>query len=135
MKKSEVDISSLSAAAKDILERIGNSTQGLIKGIVEDFKELSAIDQASVLSVLLPKIARGEVKLYITREIFVTFEEYREKLCDALEKMNEKIQVGSIPSLKAMRNVDEGKLDNLLDVWLRTNTIDQKTVDMIKGRE
>lgn len=135
LKKSEVDISSLSAAAKDILERIGNSTQGLIKGIVEDFKELSAIDQASVLSVLLPKIARGEVKLYITREIFVAFEEYREKLCDALEKMNEKIQVGSIPSLKAMRNVDEGKLDNLLDVWLRTNTIDQKTVNIIKGRE
>lgn len=135
LKKSEVDISSLSGAAKDILERIGNATQGLIRGIIEDFEKLSATDQAGVFSVLLPKIAKGEIKLYITREIFVSFEAYREKLCEALERVNEKIQVGSISSLKAMRNVDETKIDNLLDVWLRTNTIDQKTVDIIKGRK
>lgn len=135
LKKSEVDISSLSGAAKDILERIGNATQGLIRGIIEDFEKLSATDQAGVFSVLLPKIAKGEIKLYITREIFVSFEAYREKLCEALERVNEKIQVGGISSLKAMRNVDETKIDNLLDVWLRTNTIDQKTVDIIKGRK
>lgn len=135
LKKSEVDISSLSGAAKDILERIGNVTQGLIRGIIEDFEKLSATDQAGVFSVLLPKIAKGEIKLYITREIFVSFEAYREKLCEALERVNEKIQVGGISSLKAMRNVDETKIDNLLDVWLRTNTIDQKTVDIIKGRK
>lgn len=135
LKKSEVDISSLSGAAKDILERIGNATQGLIRGIIEDFEKLSATDQAGVFSVLLPKIAKGEIKLYIIREIFVSFEAYREKLCEALERVNEKIQVGGISSLKAMRNVDETKIDNLLDVWLRTNTIDQKTVDIIKGRK
>lgn len=135
LKKSEVDISSLSGAAKDILERIGNATQGLIRGIIEDFEKLSATDQAGVFSVLLPKIAKGEIKLYITREIFVSFEAYREKLCEALERVNEKVQVGGISSLKAMRNVDETKIDNLLDVWLRTNTIDQKTVDIIKGRK
>lgn len=135
LKKSEVDISGLSGAAKDILERIGNATQGLIRGIIEDFEKLSATDQAGVFSVLLPKIAKGEIKLYITREIFVSFEAYREKLCEALERVNEKIQVGGISSLKAMRNVDKTKIDNLLDVWLRTNTIDQKTVDIIKGRK
>lgn len=135
LKKSEIDILSLSGAAKDILERIGNATQGLIRGIIEDFEKLSATDQAGVFSVLLPKIAKGEIKLYITREIFVSFEAYREKLCEALERVNEKIQVGSIPSLNAMRNVDETKIDNLLDVWLRKNTIDQKTVDIIKGRK
>lgn len=135
LKKSETDISSLSGAAKDILERIGKSKQGMIKGIVTDLKKISAGDQVDVLNVLLPKIAKGEVKLYVTREIFVAFEEYREKLCDALKKINEKVQVGSISSLKAMRQIDEDKIDNLLEAWLQTNTIDSKTVNLIKGRE
>lgn len=132
LKKSEVDISNLSAAAKDILERIGNATRGLIKGIISDFNGLSAVDQAGVFGVLLPKISKGEVELYIIREIFIAFDAYRDKICESMEKMNTKIAVGSITALKDMRKADKDKIDNLLKIWLRTNTIDPQIVDHIK---
>ena len=133
LKKSEVDISNLSVATKDILERIGNATRGLIKGIIIDLSGLSAVDQTGVFSVLLPKISKGEVELYIIRELFIAFEAYRDRICESMEKMNVKIAVGSIPALKDMRKADKDKIDSLLKIWLRTKTIDQQIVDQIKG--
>lgn len=134
LKKSEIDISNLSVAAKDILERIGNATRGLMKGIIGDLQNLSAVDQSAVFDVLLPKISKDEVELYIVCDIFEAFEAYRGKICDSMEKMSAKITLASIPTMLKMRKIDESKIDSILNVWLKTNIIDQKTVDKIKGK-
>lgn len=134
LKKSEVDMSNLSVAAKDILERIGNATRGLMKNIIEDLQNLSAMDQSAVFSVLLPKISKDEVELYIVCDVFEAFEAYRGKICESLEKKSGKITLASIPTMSKMRKIDESKIDSVLDVWLKTSIIDENTVEKIKGK-
>lgn len=54
-------ISTLSAAVKDILERIGKATRGLIPQIVQDMTKLSAIDQSRFLRSLFLNSKNGEM--------------------------------------------------------------------------
>ena len=46
LKKADVDISTLSAAAKDVLEHIGRAARGLMPQIVEKIAALNAVDQS-----------------------------------------------------------------------------------------
>ena len=92
LKKADVDVSTLSSAVKDILERIGKATRGLIPQIVQDMTKLSAIDQSMVFEVIIPKIQKGEIEFYIIRSLFVGFEAYRDKICNALESYSKKIK-------------------------------------------
>lgn len=135
LKKSDIDISALSLEAKEILQRIGNATRSLIDSITNDLKKLSASDQNAVFGVVLPKIEKGEIKFFVIRNLFVSFEAYRGKMFTALEKYPTKITVGSFGALKEMRNVEERKLDELLEVWAKTGIIDQKSIDSIKSKE
>lgn len=134
LKKSDIDESTLSAAAKDILQRFGNATRGLIDPITRDFKGLSALDQNSVFSVLLLKIEKGEIEFYIVRNLFVEFEAYRDKLISALEKYPVKVTLGNIAAIKKMREVDNSKIDSLMSVWEKTGVIDKKTINSIQGK-
>lgn len=135
LKKADVDVSTLSVTAKEILERIGSATRSLIDSITDDMKALTPSDKNAVFSVVLPKIEKGEIELFVVRNLFVSFEAYREKIVTALEKYPGKIAIGSFAALKAMRNADKRKIDDLLDVWQKAGIIDQKGIDSIKSKE
>lgn len=135
LKKADVDVSTLSVSAKEILERIGSATRSLIDSITDDMKALTPSDKNAVFSVVLPKIEKGEIELFVVRNLFVSFEAYREKIVTALEKYPGKIAIGSFAALKAMRNADKRKIDDLLDVWQKAGIIDQKGIDSIKSKE
>lgn len=132
LKKADVDISTLSAEAKNILERIGAATRGLMNQIIKDMKKLTASDQADVFGVIIPKIEKGELEFYVIRSLFVDFEAYRDKLCNALEKYPKKITLGNVPAIKEMRNADRKKVDDLLGIWEKAAIIDSKCIDTIK---
>ena len=134
LKKADVDVSTLSLAAKDILERIGKATRGLMPQIVQNMTDLSAIDQSMVFEVVIPKIQKGEIEFYIIRSLFVGFEAYRDKICNALESYSKKITIGSASAIKEMRLADQIKVDNLLATWEKVGLIDQKLIDTIKEK-
>lgn len=132
LKKADVDVSTLSAAVKDILERIGKATRGLIPQIVQDMTKLSAIDQSMVFEVVIPKIQKGEIEFYIIRSLFVGFEAYRDKICNALESYSKKITIKSASAIKEMRSADKMKVDNLIATWEKAGLIEQKLIETIK---
>lgn len=132
LKKADVDVSTLSPSAKEILQRIGTATRGLIDAITDDMKNLPFSDQNTIFDVLLPKIEKGEIEFYIVRNLFETFEAYREKMVTALEKYPNKISLGSFAALKEMRKADPSKMDDLLDIWHKAGLIDQKGIDSVK---
>lgn len=132
LKKADVDVSTLSSAVKDILERIGKATRGLIPQIVQDMTKLSAIDQSMFFEVIIPKIQKGEIEFYIIRSLFVGFEAYRDKICNALESYSKKITIKSASAIKEMRSADKMKVDNLIATWEKAGLIEQKLIETIK---
>lgn len=132
LKKADVDVSTLSSAVKDILERIGKATRGLIPQIVQDMTKLSAIDQSMFFEVIIPKIQKGEIEFYIIRSLFVVFEAYRDKICNALESYSKKITIKSASAIKEMRSADKMKVDNLIATWEKAGLIEQKLIETIK---
>ena len=134
LKKADVDESTLSIASKEILQRFGNITRGLIDTLTNDFKKLSPLDQNDVFNVLFQKIEKGEMELYIVRNLFVEFESYRDKLISTLEKYSTKIAPSSIAALKKMREVDSGKVDSLLSVWEKTGVISKQILASVQGK-
>lgn len=132
LKKADVDVSMLSSAVKDILERIGKATRGLIDLIVQDMKKLSPSDQSMVFEVIIPKIQKGEIEFFIIRSLFVGFEAYRSKICTALESYSKKITIKSVSAIKEMRSSDKMKVDSLIATWEKAGIIDQEMIETIK---
>jgi len=132
LKKADVDISTLSAAAKDVLEHIGRAARGLMPQIVEKIAALNAVDQSKVFEVVTPKIKKGEIEFYIIRSLFVNFEAYRDKICNALEGYSKKITLGSVPAIREMRAADLKKVDDLLATWEKSGILEKKIIEEIK---
>lgn len=135
LQKAQIDVSMLSSEAKDILTQIGNSTPGTATMIVKQMKELSATDLNDVFEVLLPKIAEANVELYLTSIIFTEFEVYRDQIISALQTCDVKITMKSIPAIKAMRNIDQIKVDNLLKIWNKKGMVADKILSVIYGEK
>lgn len=135
LRKQIIDESSLSQAAKNILQKIGNATQGLISSIISEMKELSPTDVDDVFKVLLPKVEQSEIELYIVRELFVGFEAYRVKIVASLSKTSEKIKPSGIPVFKRMYEIDSDKIDDLLETLNKANLITENFVNKVKGKE
>lgn len=135
LKKAEVDESMLSAAAKDILQKIGIAIRAQIDPLVEEIKSMSATDQNDIFKVLLPKIEKGELEFYKIRSLFIGLPAYRDKMISSLEKTNMKIKPGEFAAIRIMRAEEQAKIDDLLELWLKQGTIEEKGVTAIKKVE
>ena len=133
LRKSEIDISSLSMAAKEILTKIGNSTAGTIHPIVEEIKELPALDKDDIINVILPQLSQAKIELYIAAELFESLPEYREKIISALRDYSGKINMKVVPQIKRIRSADQVKADELLDLWATSNKASEAVIKNIKG--
>ena len=134
LKKADVDVSTLSSAAKDVLEQIGRATRGLIDQIMKNMADLNAVDQSGVFGVIIPKISKGEIPFYVIRSLFVSFEAFRDKICNSLELYPKKIAVGDISAIKEMRSKDQKRIDNLLAIWGKSEIVDKKSMETIKEK-
>lgn len=134
LKKADIDVSTLSSAAKDVLEQLGGATRGLIDQIMKNMAALNAVDQSGVFGVVIPKISKGEIPFYIIRSLFVSFESFRDKICNSLELYPKKIVVGNIPAIKEMQSKDQKKIDNLLTIWEKSGIIDKESINTIKEK-
>ena len=132
LNKSEISESALSMAAKEILQRLLMAKQGLMVRIVADMRQMSALDQDNILQTIFPKIEKGELQIFIIRDLFINFEAYRNRFFDALSKSQRKVTVGDIPAFKEMRKKDIEKMDSLLDKWEASGVLDEKTKNRIQ---
>ena len=100
--------------------------------IVEKIAALNAVDQSKVFEVVTPKIKKGEIEFYIIRSLFVNFEAYRDKICNALEGYSKKITLRSVPAIREMRAADLKKVDDLLATWEKSGILEKKIMEEIK---
>lgn len=133
LRKAEIDISSMSTAAKNVLAKIGNSTAGSIHAVVEEMKELTTLDKDDVIKVLLPQFSQAKADFYIAAEIFEAFEEYREQIVSALRNYSGKITMKSVPQIKRIRIADQAKADELLDIWKKNGKVTEAVIKNITG--
>lgn len=136
LRKAEIDISSLSKPAKDILIKVGNSTPGTIHSVVEEMKKLSSTDLNDVFSVLLSQLPQGKIELYMVPEFFSAFEGYREQIVSALCGYKGEISMAALPHLRELYSIDKAKIEDLLDQWGRNGKIKDSIRKQIRrGRE
>lgn len=133
LRKAEIDTSSMSTIAKDVLAKIGNSTPGSIHAIVEGMKELATLDKDDIIKVILPQLSKAKLELYIAAEVFEAFEEYREQIINALRNYDGKIIMKLVPQIKRLRIADQGKTDELLDIWEKNGKVTEAVMKKIKG--
>ena len=133
LRKAEIDTSSMSTIAKDVLAKIGNSTAGSIHAIVEGMKELATLDKDDIIKVILPQLSKAKLELYIAAEVFEAFEEYREQIINALRNYDGKIIMKLVPQIKRLRIADQGKTDELLDIWEKNGKVTEAVMKKIKG--
>ena len=129
LRRAEIDTSSLSNAAKDVLTQIGNATKGTIRSIAARMKDLTASDLDDVFKVLLPRISQVKLELYIAAELFAQFEGYRAQIISSLRNYTGKITMPAIPYIQKIRKIDQTNVDALLDLWER----EKRASDAILG--
>lgn len=132
LKKSDVIVSTMSEKVKDILQRIGTATSGLMKNISKDIEQLSASEQDDIVKVLVPQIEKGEIQYYVIRDVFISLAAYRGRIVDSLSKTKRTLKPGDIPAIKTMRTVEKSAIDALIDGWMAKNFINQKMYDDLK---
>lgn len=135
LKKSDVVVSTMSEKVKDVLQRIGTATHGLMKNISTDIEQLSASDQDDIVKVLVPQIENGELQYFIIRDVFSSLVAYRARIIEALSKTKRTLKPGDIPAIRAMRSVEKEAMNTLIDGWKIKGFIDQKMCDDLKKED
>lgn len=135
LKKNIFDSQNFSFETKQILEKIGNTSEGSISGIMNDMKQLQLTDLNDVFSILIPKVESGQLKYFITKELYVTFESYREKIIQSMSESKQVIKLADTVYLKAMYKIDEEEIAQLLETMKSTGRLTQKLYDQIVRKD
>ncbi len=123
LKKAEIDISTLSNDAKEMLAKIGNANDVTIEAITDEMVKLSVLDQNAIFEVIIPQIEQAKITLPIISVLFCKFDSHRNKIVDALKNYSAKIGMSGIPSMIRMRTIDQSMIDDLLAYWQSKGTI------------
>lgn len=99
-------IDNLSDGAKNILEKIGGSSEATISIVMDELKKCDNEVLNEVMEKLIPRIRKGELEWFIIRYIFETAEGYRGRIMSEIEMIPEKnLNIQCIPYLKKMFNI------------------------------
>lgn len=135
LKKNIINPQDFSSEARKLLERFGTSTRGTISGIIKDMKALTLNDINDVFSVLIPKIENGQIEFFIIKELYIEFEEYREKTLLSITKSKRTIRAPDIIYLKQIYEINSKDLSPILEAMKADNRLTQKMYNRIIGEE
>ena len=135
LKKAEIDVSTLSNDAKEMLAKIGAANDVTIEAITDEMLKLSALDQNDIFEVLIPQIEQAKIPLPIISVLFCKFEAHRNKIADALKNYSSKIGMSGVPSIIKMRTVDASTIDELLKYWQSKGTIIEAFIDNVQNSQ
>lgn len=123
--------SNLSEASKKILERLGNISQGLAPGLVNDLMTLSNHDLNDVMLIILKRIEKGNIDSYLYRLLFDKMETYRRDILDAIRKSDKMIEPSDFAAFKSMYDQEMDLVSCLLGDLVSCGRMKQKAVDAI----
>ncbi|EGO8752473.1 MULTISPECIES: KAP family P-loop NTPase fold protein [Enterococcus] len=135
LKKNIFDSQNFSFETKQILEKIGNTSEGSISGIMSDMKNLQLTDLNDVFSILIPKVESGQLKYFIIKELYLTFESYREKIIQSMSESKQVIKLADTVYLKAIYKIDEEEITLLLETMKSKGRLTQKLYDQIVRKD
>ena len=131
LNQTEENESNLSEASKKILERLGNISQGLAPGWINDLVALSNHDLDDVMLIILKRIEKGNIDSYLYRLLFDKLKTYRRDIAGAIRKSSKTIEPSDFAALKAMYDQDVDLISSLLDDLISSGRMKQKAVDAI----
>lgn len=105
----------LSASARKVLERIGSISKANVLSLIDDIKALSGSDLDNVMVVILAKIEKKAINVYVYSQLYLTFEDYRQQICEAIIKSDYKIKPSDLPLYREMYKSDRESIGNLLE--------------------
>ena len=105
----------LSASARKVLERIGSISKANVLSLIDDIKALSGSDLDNVMVVILAKIEKKAINVYVYSQLYLTFEDYRQQICKAIIKSDYKIKPSDLPLYREMYKSDRESIGNLLE--------------------
>lgn len=123
--------SNLSEASKKILERLGNISQGLAPGLVNDLMTLSNHDLDDVMLIILKRIEKGNIDSYLYRLLFDKMEIYRRDILDAIRKSDKMIEPSDFAAFKSMYDQEMDLVSCLLGDLVSCGRMKQNAVDAI----
>lgn len=125
----------LSNKAKDILEKIGGSSEATIDQVISLLSNSNAEVIDEVMHVLLEKMKSCDLEWYIIKSLFVSFEAYRIEIMKIINSMPESnLKIQCIPYLKTMLRCSKDIViehlssmkDKNLDVKIYNNIVKEK---------
>lgn len=148
LKNNNDNMNRLSEKTKDILQKIGKSSEATIDPIMEQLKISGPQIIEEVIEALLPNIKKGEVEFFIIKKVFSACPSYRDVILIQVKNMpKSKLAPYCIPYLKSMLSEAPDKVKPILEEMIDKNlpkkiydSIIEKIVDVstkakIKGEQ
>ena len=136
LNKNTLDSQNFSNEAKQVLEKIGVSSEGTISSTISNMKkDLQPSDINDVFSILIPKIESGQLKYFIIKELYIAFDSYRDKIIKSLANSKQEIKLADTVYLKAMYKVAEEEIEQLLETMKSTGRLRQKLYNQIVRKD
>ena len=132
LKRSSIDESGFSKNTKEILERIGRAKSGQMVAIIKDMEKLRAEEIADTFKVVVSKIEKGEMKIFVVRDLFLNFDAYKGKIVDAIGKSTVPIKAGDMAALRTMYNSDTRNMNTVLETMVKRGTLTDEQITEIK---
>lgn len=133
LKNNNDNIDALSEKSKNILQRLGQTSEGTISTIMEELKNSESQIIAEVIESILPNIKKGEIEFFIIKNLFMTCTAYQDTILLQIKNMPQnKFTPSSIPYLKAMLANSADKVKPVLDE-MKGKNLSSKLYDTIVG--
>jgi len=114
--KNNISIDGLSERAKNILEKIGASSEATVGNIMAELEGLEPGILDEIIVTLLPRIKVGELEWFLIRNIFEAVVSYRDKIMQEIKLMpSNSFGVSCVPYLKKMLNISVECVRPILD--------------------
>lgn len=130
LKKSSVFSSELLAETKNMLEKIGNSSEANIDAIVDYLNSNTPQVINETISFILLKFNEQKFGMYIIKTLYIKCESYREKIVETLRNYSHKYELQDVPYFKSMLKIDPQRIENLLKE-IRGNSLPVRLYDKI----
>lgn len=133
LKNNNDNIDALSEKSKNILQRLGQTSEGTISTIMEELKNSESQIVAEVIESILSNIKKGEIEFFIIKNLFMTCTAYQDTILLQIKNMPQnKFTPSSIPYLKAMLANSADKVKPVLDE-MKGKNLSSKLYDTIVG--
>lgn len=133
MRSSVITVNNLTHEARDILEKIGNASEGTIDGIIDILNTLQPESIDGAIMLLLSQFEDGKIKMFVIKSIFMKCKSYRRKVIDTFGRTMQMYQLEDVAYFRTMLHEEPDLIKDLLDK-VKDNTMPNNIYNKIFGK-